>query len=335
MALKDYPRALLAHTPTALEFMPNFSTWLGGPSVYVKRDDCTGLAMGGNKARQLEYYLGAAQAVDADTIIITGAVQSNFVCQAAAAARKLGMDIHVQLEDRVFGKDDLYWKSGNVLLNHLFGAAVHHFSIGEDEVAADAALEGIAEDVRAAGGRPYVVHLGINYPPLGSLGYVDAALETLTQPATKNLVFDAIVLASGSAATHSGYLVGLRYGGSNTVVHGICVRRAADIQMARVRKRVAEVSEMVGLPTPIADTEIMVDDSWLGPSYGQVTDEITEALEMTARLEGLLLDPVYTAKTMAGLIGLARRGTLTKNQNVLFLHTGGTPALFGYSEFLD
>ncbi len=334
MALTDFPRAHLAHTPTPLEFMPNFTAWLGGPKVYIKRDDCTGLALGGNKARQLEYYLGAAQADAADTVIITGAVQSNFVRQAAAAARKLGMDIHVQLEDRVAGKDDLYRRSGNVLLDHLLGATVHTFPAGEDEAAADAALEDIANDVRAAGGRPYVVHLGIDHAPLGSLGYVDCALETLDQAADQGLSFDATVLASGSAATHSGFLVGLRHGDNAMPVYGICVRRGADQQAPRVQRRVGEVAAMVDVAA-VPDTDIMVDDSWLGPGYGHVTPDVTEALEMTAQTEGILLDPVYTAKTMAGLIGLIRRGKFSTDHSVLFLHTGGTPALFGYSQLLD
>ncbi len=330
-----FARVTLAHAPTPLEFMPHFTAALGGPNLYVKRDDCTGLAMGGNKARQLEYYLGEAKSQNADTVIITGAVQSNFVRQAAAAARKLGMGIHVQLEDRVEGKDDLYRTSGNVLLDHLLGATVHNFPVGEDEAAADAALEDIADQVRAEGGRPYVVHLGMGHPPLGSLGYVDSALETLDQAANQGLSLDAVVLASGSAATHSGFLVGLRHGGSAVPVYGICVRRDAGQQAPRVLRRVREVEEMVGIASPIAESDIKVDDSWLAPGYGQLNPDVTEALEMTAHTEGLLLDPVYTAKTMAGLIGLVRRGTFDDNANVLFLHTGGQPALFGYSQLLS
>jgi len=335
MALTDFPRVRLAHVPTPLEFMGNFSEWLGGPDIYIKRDDCTGLAMGGNKARQLEYYFGAAQAEDADTVIITGAVQSNFVRQAAAAARKLGMDIHVQLEDRVAGKDDLYRQSGNVLLDRLLGATIHTFDTGEDEAAADAALETIAATLRTEGRRPYVIHLGAGHAPLGALGYVDCALEVLDQAKAQGLVIDSTVLASGSAATHSGFLVGLRHGANAMPVHGICVRRDADLQRPRVLKRVEEVAAMVGLTPAPVDSDINVDDAWLGGGYGQVGPEVTEALEMTARTEGILLDPVYTAKAMAGLIGLARQGAIRKGQAVLFLHTGGTPALFGYSQFLD
>ena len=290
MALSDYPRAILAHAPTALEFMPNFSEWLGGPEVYIKRDDCTGLAMGGNKARQLEYYMGAAQAQDADTIIITGAVQSNFVRQAAAAARKLGMDIHIQLEDRVAGKDETYRNSGNVLLDRLLGATMHKFAVGEDEAAADAALEEIADTVRAKGGRPYVVHLGIDHAPLGALGFVDCAVETVAQAGDQALAFDGVVLASGSGATHAGYLVGLRHAGSRLPVHGICVRRRADLQVPRVQRRVGEVAKMVDASDKVGDDDVVIRDDWLGPGYGQITPEVTEALEITARTEGIQLD---------------------------------------------
>ena len=334
MSLSDFPRVELAHKPTALEAMPNMSATLGGPNLYMKRDDCTGLAMGGNKARQLEYYLGEAVAQEADTVIITGAVQSNFVRQAAAAARKLGMDIHIQLEERVAGKDETYRTSGNVLLDKLLGATMHSFPVGEDEAAADAALEKIADDVRAAGGKPYVVHLGIDHPPLGSLGYVESALEPVGQAESQSIRLDAVVLASGSAATHSGFLVGLRQGGSKVPVYGICVRRGAEQQLPRVQRRVREVAEMVGATDVVGDDDVMVRDTWLGPGYGELTPEVTEALEMTAQTEGILLDPVYTAKTMAGLIGLVREGAFGADENVLFLHTGGQPALFGYAQLL-
>ncbi len=332
MALSDYPRADLVHAPTPLEFMPNLTAHLGGPDLYVKRDDCTGLALGGNKTRQLEYYLGAARAEAADTILITGAVQSNFVRQAAAAARKLGMDIHIQLENRLPGKDEAYLKSGNLLLDHLLGATIHHFS-GSDEAAADARLEDIADKVSATGARPYVIHLSTDHPPLGALGYVDCAHELLAQMRDRDLGFDAAVVSSGSAATHCGLVAGLRQGGSAMPVHGICVRRDAVQQAARVRRRIAEVAAMLGDPGLVSDGDALVDDSWLAPGYGLASAEVEEALELAARTEGLILDPVYTAKAMAGLIGMIRRGDFRPGQNVLFLHTGGAPALFGYSQY--
>lgn len=330
-----YPRIPLAHVPTPLEPMPNLTAALGGPALYVKRDDCTGLALGGNKTRQLEYYLGAAVSQGADTILITGAVQSNFVRQAAAAARKQGMDIHIQLEQRVSVKDDYYQKSGNVVLDHLLGATIHSFPVGEDEAAADANLEAIADTVRVKGGRPYVIHLGTDHPPLGALGYVDAAAECLAQFRESNFEPDGVIVPSGSAATHSGFLVGLLKVGSAIPVYGICVRRDAESQHARVLQRAGEVAGMIGLDPVVSPEVVKVEDTWLGPGYGTVTPEVREAMEMAARTEGLILDPVYSARTMAGLIGMVRRGDFPPDQTVVFLHTGGAPALFGYSQFLE
>lgn len=330
-----YTRVALAHAPTPLEPMPNLTAALGGPTLYVKRDDCTGLALGGNKARQLEYYLGAAIDEKADTILITGAVQSNFVRQAAAAARKLGMDIHIQLEQRVSGKDEIYQKSGNVVLDRLMGATLHHIAVGEDEAAADTNLEQIATTLRQQGRKPYIIHLGTDHPPLGALGYVDAALESLDQYAAGNLIPDAVIVPSGSAATHAGYLAGLLLGGSDLPVYGICVRRDATSQHARMMQRVKEVGEMIGLGQAVPPDQVRVEDTWLGPGYGTVTPAVTDAMELAARTEGLILDPVYSARTMAGLIGMVRRGDFHPDQTVVFLHTGGAPALFGYSQFME
>ena len=168
LMLSDYPRAPLAHTPTPLEPMPNLTRLLNGPKLFVKRDDCTGLALGGNKARQLEFYFGEAQAQKADTVIITGAIQSNFVRQTAAAAAKLGMACEIQLEHRVPTDSPEYERSGNVLLVRLLGARIHYLPEREDEKSADKALDDIAERVRNEGGKPYVIHLSPGYPPLGA-----------------------------------------------------------------------------------------------------------------------------------------------------------------------
>jgi len=327
------PRVRLAHAPTPLEFLPNLTARLGGPRIYVKRDDCTGLAMGGNKARQLEYYLGQAVAEGADTILITGAVQSNFVRQAAAAARKCGMDCHIQLEDRVPHNDATYMGSGNVLLDQLLGATLHEFPEGENEAAADANLEAIADGLRAEGRKPYVIHLGIDHPPWGGLGYVDAGREIASQAHGMNLKLDAVLVATGSGLTHAGLLAGLRAAGENVPVYGICVRRDAKQQRARIERRLAEIIDLAGLPADTAGAaDISVDDTWLGPGYGRLTDEIRNALDIAATTEALILDPVYTGKVMAGLIGKVERGDFRPADNLLFVHTGGSPALFGYEE---
>ena len=334
MSLDSIPRVILAHTPTPLEDMPNLSRLLGGPRLLVKRDDCTGLAMGGNKARQIEFYFGEAVDQGADTVIITGAVQSNFVRQTAAAAAKLGMACEIQLEHRVPTTAPEYETSGNVLLDHLLGATIHNIPVGEDEAAADRSLEDIAERIRADGGKPYVIHLALGHPPLGALGYMVAAEEILDQAAAQNLEIDAVVLPSGSAATHAGLLVGLRNRNSAIKVVGICVRRARDPQHARALHQARATAELAGCPDAVSEDDIVVIDDYLGPGYGQSTPEMKEAMALAARQEGLLLDPVYTGKSMAGLVGLVRAGYFDGDQTVLYLHTGGTPALFGYSSVL-
>lgn len=327
-ALNQRPRAALAHTPTPIEHLHNLSESLG-VAIHMKRDDCTGLAMGGNKARQLEFYLGDAQQRGADTILITGAVQSNYVRMAAAAARKCGMQIHIQLEQRVANMDADYYRSGNVLLDHLLGATLHEYPLGEDETGADANLESIAAGLRDAGAMPYVIHLGAEHPPLGALGYARAAVELLEQLHSDELRVQHIIVPSGSSHTHSGLLFGLRALDCRIPVTGICVRRDAGQQHARVMNCAAAIARLLGMPNPVAEHDVQVYDGVLAPGYGLFGDAVREAMRLVAEGEGVLLDPVYSAKAFAGLLALLRGGEIDKAP-VLFVHTGGTPALFGY-----
>lgn len=334
--LSDFSRVSLAHVPTALEHMPNISRTLARTELWVKRDDCTGLGMGGNKARQLEYYLGEALARGADTVVITGAVQSNYVRASAAAAAKLGMGCEIQLEERVKDMDETYRRSGNVLLDRLFGARLHSYPEGEDEAGADAALEGIAERVRRRGREPYVIHLGEGHRPLGALGYVGAAREILAQAEERGVGFDAAVVASGSGATHAGLLVGFAAAGRNDIaVHGICVRREATAQEARVASLVRATCDELDAASLAEETRVVVHDDWLAPGYGRPSDATLAAIRAAARHEGLLLDPVYSGKTFAGVLGLVGRGAFAAGARVLFVHTGGAPALFAYRGALE
>ena len=333
-AIGQFPRIRLGHAPTPLDAAPTLGAALG-IELWVKRDDCTGLALGGNKVRQLEFYLGEARARGADTVLITGAVQSNFVRLAAAGARQLGMDIHIQLEERVDDADDLYRASGNVLLDRLLGATLHSFPAGEDEAAADAALERRARSLAVEGRRPYVIHLGADHPPLGGLGYVLAANEVMEQARARGFGFDAVVCASGSALTHAGTLVGMRAIGETMPVHGICVRRDTSLQRPRVAKRAGELAAMIDRPDLLDGNDVRVSDDVHPPGYGKLNDSIREAMSMAARLEALLLDPVYTGKAMAGLIAHVRAGRIARGSRVLFIHTGGLPALFAYGTRLE
>lgn len=328
--LAEFPRVALAHRPTPLEAMPNLSRTHGVEGLFVKRDDCTGLAMGGNKARQLEFYFGAALAQDASVVLITGAVQSNYVRCAAAAAAKVGLRCVVQLEDRVDGMKAEYHRSGNVLLDRLFGAEIHSHPEGEDESGADRALERLAGELKDQGERPYVIHLSPEHPPLGALGYVEAAGEILEQAREQNIDFGSVVVASGSAQTHAGLLVGFHVLGRPDVrVHGICVRRRAEPQEARVLACALAVERLLGLSARVGADDVIAIDTYLGSGYGQTTPESRKAILGAARQEGLLVDPVYTGKALAGMIDLARAGAFG-GQPSIFLHTGGTPALFGY-----
>ena len=276
-----FPRVRLGHAPTPLDAAPNLGAALG-VKLWIKRDDCTGLAFGGNKVRQLEFELGEAQARGADTVLVTGAVQSNLVRLTASGARRLGMEAHVQLEDRVEGDGELYRTSGNLLLNRMLGATLHAFPVGEDEAAADAALERLAEKLAAEGRRPYVIHSAPGHPPLGGLGYVVAAGEVMEQARARGIGFDAVVCASGSALTHAGTLVGMRALGERAPVYGICVRREARAQGARVAKLAAELAAMIGRPPAFEAADVEVDDGVLPPGYGRLNDAVREAMAMAA-----------------------------------------------------
>ena len=329
----SFPRVPLSHRPTPLEPAPNLSETLGTP-LWIKRDDCTGLAFGGNKARQLEWYLGDARARSADTILITGAVQSNYVRSAAAAAAKLGMAICVQLEERVPNTDQAYQSSGNALLNQLLGAVVRSYPEGEDEAGADQALDAWADELRREGRSPYVIHLGTEHPPLGALGYVEAAEEFLAQAAALGLSGGTIWLPSGSSHTHAGVLVGLAlFGGSDWQVTGACVRRDAPTQTERVLATTERLARLLDVPNPVAPQRVRLVDDTLAPGYGRLNPETLDAMRLFAQKEGLILDPVYTGKAAAALVGRIRAQEALAAP-VVFLHTGGTPALFGYSDAL-
>lgn len=326
--LEVKPRVVAGHWPTPVEPLTNLSADYG-IDLWTKRDDLSGFGYGGNKIRQLEYYVGDALSSGADTLLITGAVQSNFVRATCAFAAKFNLRCHVQLEERVAGVSDLYRKSGNAFLDRLFGADVSSFPVGEDEAAADRSLEEKAEALRARGRKPYIIYLGATHPPIGGYGYVQAAIEFAGQLAGLT-AFDAIYVASGSASTHCGLLVGLRALGVSVPVVGICVRRAAQIQRERVFKRSCDLRKLLGLDGAFGLDEVETDDRSFGEGYGKITPMVAEAVRTTARREGLLVDPVYTGRVMAALLDRER----ASGRRILFWHTGGEPALFAYADKL-
>ena len=324
MDLSRFPRVRLGHFPTPLEPMDNLTKALGGPRLFIKRDDCTGLASGGNKTRKLEFLMADALEQGADSVITVGAVQSNHARLTAAAATKLGLKCEIVLQRRVDMADPEYETSGNVFLDRLFGARLHYIT-GDDD--AERAVQELAEEATRAGGKPYVIPSG-GANRIGSLGYVDCAQELLRQ--TKDMPIDWLVLATGSAGTHAGLVTGLVGAGSAIKVLGFCVRRPKAEQEEKVYELAVEVAAFVGLETAIPRDSIIANSDYVGPGYGMPTPEMIEAVNLTAHREGILLDPVYTGKAMAGLIALVRQGFFAKDDTVVFLHTGGSPALYAY-----
>ncbi len=331
MQLTGFPRVSLAHLPTPLEHLPRLSEHLGGPAIFVKRDDCTGLATGGNKTRKLEFSMGEALEKGADTIITVGAVQSNHVRQTAAAACKLGMRCEVLLEHRVPHASDLYRNSGNVFLDRIFGANLREHDAGTDF---DAAMAEVADEVREAGGTPYIIPGGASNP-IGALGYVNCGVELLQQISALQIPVTHIVTASGSAGTHAGLAVGLRGSGSGLPIQGFGVNAPRDVQEEKVYRLACETADLVGAPGAVGREDIVADCDYIGPGYGRHTETMNEAVLMLARLEGLLFDPVYSGKALAGMIDYIRKGRFSASDTLVFLHTGGAAGLFAYADVLD
>jgi len=277
---EKFPRAELSHLPTPLERLNNVSREYD-TNVWIKRDDCTGLALGGNKSRQLEFYIGHALSQGADTLLTTGAVQSNHVRMTVAAARKLGLEVEVQLEHRVEREQPEYHNSGNPYLVRLMGAKIHYYPEGEDEAGADLALEKRAAELAAEGRKAYVIPLSNAHTPYGALGYVDAAEELIAQLQAMQIEPARFIVPSGSASTHTGFLLGVRACGCASPVHGVCVRRDAVSQKQRVATKLRAVIETIGCDVGIGDDEILCDDSMLAPGYGLPNEATVAAIMLS------------------------------------------------------
>ena len=328
MNLARYPRIRLGHLPTPLEPMEALSKHLGGPALWVKRDDCTGLSSGGNKTRKLEFLMAEAVAMGADVVITQGATQSNHARQTAAAAAKLGMKCQILLEDRTGFEDDAYRLNGNVLLDQLHGASIEKRPGGTDM---QAEMEAIADDLRQKGHRPYVIPGG-GSNPTGALGYVNCAIELLAQANDLGLRIDHLVHATGSAGTQAGLVTGLAALNSGIPVLGIGVRAPKEKQEANVFALAQKTAAFMGLADVVKREHVVANCDYVGQGYGLPTEAMVEAVKLVAGKEGILLDPVYSGKGMAGLIDLVTKGYFKKSDNVVFLHTGGSVGLFGYPD---
>ncbi|MGC1386929.1 MAG: D-cysteine desulfhydrase [Steroidobacteraceae bacterium] len=326
MNLTRFPRVRLAHLPTPLEHLPNLTRVLNGPEIWVKRDDCTGMSTGGNKTRKLEFLLAEAQAQGADLIMTQGATQSNHARQTAAGAARLGLACHILLEDRTHKTDPDYTRNGNVFLDLLHGATVEHVDTNPDM---NGELAKVAARFAARGRRPYAIPGG-GSNTTGALGYVNAAIELVTQANDAGLRIDHVVHATGSAGTQAGLVAGLVGINSGVPLLGIGVRAPREKQEDNVYKLAAATAEVCGCAGIVRREHVVANCDYVGSGYGFSTPASLEAITMLARLEGILLDPVYSGKGMAGLIDLVRRGFFGKGQNVVFIHTGGSVGLFGY-----
>ena len=328
IALANFPRVSLGHFPTPLEPMDRLSEILGGPRLWVKRDDCTGLATGGNKTRKLEYLMADAVQQGADTIITQGATQSNHARQTAAAAAKLGMECHLLLEDRTGSNDPNYILSGNVLLDRLHGATVSKRGDGTDM---NQEMEALATQLRETGKTPYVIPGG-GSNPIGALGYVNAARELADQAINVGLGIDALVHATGSSGTQAGLVTGLAAIQSDIHLLGIGVRAPQEKQEGMVYDLAVRTAEYLGTGVKISRDQVRANCDYVGDGYGIPTEGMVTATKLLAQTEGLLFDPVYSGKGLDGLIDQVRKGYFDGMSNVVFLHTGGSAALFGYSD---
>lgn len=331
MLLSRFPRIRLGHLDTPLEYLPRLSEALGGPRIYIKRDDCTGLATGGNKTRKLEFLMADAVAKGADTVITQGATQSNHARQTAAAAAKLGMKCVILLEDRTRRTQGEYLLSGNVFVERLIGAPTRTYPGGTDM---SQAMQEVADELRRDGAHPYVIPGG-GSTPIGALGYVNCALEILTQANDSQLRIDRVVHATGSAGTQAGLVVGFEAMNSGVPVLGIGVRVPREQQEANVHRLACATADMLQVAGGIRRERVVANCDYVGDGYGLPTTSMVEAVSLVARTESILLDPVYSGKGMAGLIDLIRKGEFSTDENVVFVHTGGSLALFGYTEAFE
>jgi L-cysteate sulfo-lyase len=340
--LARFPTCELGHLPTPLDPLPRLTRLLNGPEILIKRDDGTGLATGGNKTRKLEFVIGDALARGVDTLITNGGVQSNHARQTAAAAAKLGLHCELFLS-RVLDEPAIeYLESGNVLLDRLLGAEVKVISgagavLGgssndtDKQVDIDALMAERAEELRRAGRNPLVVPLGAS-TPLGALGYVRCAAEILEQATELDKTVDAVVVASGSAGTQAGLLAGFHALEVPTRVIGIGVSNTDQSWRRDLVHTVAsEAAALLDCSSPVPWSAVHVLGEYVGEGYGLFGGDVVDALKTVARSEGILLDPVYTGKAMVGLMDLVKRGELTADQTVVFVHTGGTTGLAAYS----
>jgi D-cysteine desulfhydrase len=328
MNLSQYPRRRYTPYSTPIEELPNLSAALGGPRIYMKRDDLLGLAGGGNKTRKLEFLMADALEHGADTVITCGAVQSNHCRLTLAAAAKEKLKCHLVLEQRVPNSYDRR-AGGNNFLFHLLGVEDVHVVDGGSDMTAE--MQRVADELASKGRKPYVIPGG-GSNETGALGYVACAQELLQQSFEMGVNFDFLVLTSGSTGTHAGTLAGILGNNARIPVVGIGINRKKVPQTEAVYSLTKKLFDKLAVEVPFSQDDVIVFDDYIGEGYSRPTEGMIEAVKLVAQTEAILLDPVYTGKAMAGMIDLIKKGYFSKAKNLLFLHTGGAPALYAYTE---
>jgi len=323
-AINRLQRIRLANLPTPLEEMPRLSKVLGGPRLWIKRDDLTGSVFGGNKLRKLEFEMAEARSKGADVVVSDGVLQSNHARTVVTAARKLGLGVVLVLRGEEPREYD-----GNLLLDRIFGADIRFVRAEWHETGA--ITKKVVEELRGEGHNPYVIYFS---SPIGSVGYVNAFLELITQARKMKLKIDHIVHAAGSGGTQAGLIVGNKALKAEVEVIGISEEPDGDYLLNTTVEIANGCTKLLGLDFPITSEDVKLLYDYVGKGHGITTKEAIDTIRFVAETEGILLDPVYTSKAMAGLIDLTKQGRFGKRENVVFLHTGGLPAIFAYKNEL-
>ena len=331
VSLADFPRYPLLFGPSPIHPLERLTAHLGGAAIWAKREDCnSGLAYGGNKTRKLEYLVPDALAQGADTLVSIGGVQSNHTRQVAAVAAKLGLKALLVQESWVDWPDSVNDRVGNILLSRIMGADVRLVAEGFG-IGIKSSWEQALEEVRAEGGTPYAIPAGASDHRLGGLGFANWAYEVQQQEAELGLFFDTIIVCSVTGSTHAGMIAGFAGQDRPRRVIGIDASARIAETRAQVEKIARNTAELIGLGRDLRDDEITVLEGWAGDFYGIPVRSTLDAIRLTGRLEGMIIDPVYEGKSMAGLIDLVRDGRISPDSTVLYAHLGGQPALNAYS----
>ncbi len=331
MPLPDFPRYPLLFGPSPVHPLERLSAYLGGPRIWAKREDCnSGLAFGGNKTRKLEYLVPDALDRGADTLVSIGGVQSNHTRQVAAVAASLGLKAVLVQESWVDWPDPVNDRVGNILLSRIMGAEVRLVDAGFG-IGIKSSWEQALEDVRAAGGTPYAIPAGASDHRLGGLGFANWAGEVQQQEEQLGIFFDTVIVCSVTGSTQAGMIAGFAAQDRPRRVIGIDASARLEETRAQVEKIARSTAELIGLGRELRDEEITILPGWAGDHYGIPVPSTLDAIRLTGRLEGVIIDPVYEGKSMAGLIDLVRTGEIGSDSTVLYAHLGGQPAINAYS----